>query len=253
MTCQSSERARRAALVVLFCGAASASVAAQDPAERDVPRELACGVQSAVTTPLPAMRIIGGNEPRKTQFAPGDAVRINAGTAQSLKVGAEYFVRRVVADRFTEPRPKFFPVSIHTAGWLKITEAQADNAVGTITFTCGDSVIEGDYLAPFEAPAAAPKPLPEGKPDFANPGQLILADERRQLGAPGVLMVLDRGTDHGLKPGQRLTIFRRSKEGSQPVVVGTATAMVIRGDTSLIRIETVSDVVYVGDLVAIHR
>jgi hypothetical protein len=252
MTCRSSGRALRAALLVLFGGAAVAPALAQDPAERDVPKDLACGVQTAVTAPLPAMRIVGGNQPRKTQFATGDAVRINAGTGQGVKVGAEYFVRRVTADRFTEPRPKFFPVSIHTAGWLKITEAQADNAVGTITFACGDSILEGDYLAPFEAPAA-PKPLPPGKPDFANPGQLILADERRQLGAPGVLMVLDRGTDHGVKPGQRLTIFRRSKAGDQPVIVGTAIAMVIRADTSLVRIEAVTDVVYVGDLVALHR
>jgi hypothetical protein len=239
--------------LVLWLGGAALPLAAQQAPAREVPKELACGVQSPVKAPVPALQVLGGTEPKKVQFVPGETVRINAGTAQGVRQGQEYYVRRLIADRFTEPMPKVFPVSVHTSGWLTITEAQAESSVGTIAFACGDSIQVGDYLEPFEAPQPEPAPIAAGEPDFARPGHLILADERRQLGAPGVLMVLDRGTAHAVRPGQRLTIFRVAGPGAPPTVVGTATAMVVRPDTSLIRIETASDVIYVGDLVAIHR
>ena len=45
---------------------------------------------------------------------------------------------------------------------------------------------------------------------IAHPGRLILGAERRQIGGAGDFMVLDRGSDHGLRQGQQLTIFRRT-------------------------------------------
>ena len=68
-------------------------------------------------------------------------------------------------------------------------------------------------------------------------------------------MVLDRGSDHGIRPGQRLTIFRRTlPDGTGPVSnVGSATVYAVQPETSMVRIEKSVDAVYVGDLVAIHR
>jgi hypothetical protein len=83
---------------------------------------------------------------------------------------------------------------------------------------------------------------------------LIQADDRRQIGAAGSLMVLDRGTDHGLKPGQRLTVYRETIGGKGPVSqVAEATALVVNAETALVRIDSSRDAVYVGDLVALHR
>jgi hypothetical protein len=84
---------------------------------------------------------------------------------------------------------------------------------------------------------------------------LILGDDRRQIGGAGEFMILDRGSDHGVKPGHRLTIFRHTlPDGTGPVSnVGLATVYVVRPETSIVRIEQSVDAVYVGDLVAIHR
>jgi hypothetical protein len=67
-------------------------------------------------------------------------------------------------------------------------------------------------------------------------------------------MVFDRGSDHGLRNGQRLTIFRETVGGAGPVVrVGEATAMIVSPETTVIRVDKSTDAIYVGDLVAIHR
>jgi len=82
----------------------------------------------------------------------------------------------------------------------------------------------------------------------------MLGDDRRQMAAQGDLMVLDRGSDHGLHAGQRMTIFRTTGGGSGPVArIAEATALVVHPGTSIIRIDKTSDAVTVGDLVAIHR
>jgi hypothetical protein len=74
------------------------------------------------------------------------------------------------------------------------------------------------------------------------------------MGAAGDLMVVDRGSDHGIKAGQRFTIFRQPAGGSGPVSkIGEATAMVVNPGTTVVRIEKAIDAVAVGDLVAIHR
>jgi len=67
-------------------------------------------------------------------------------------------------------------------------------------------------------------------------------------------MVLDRGSDHGLHVGQRLTVFRTTGGGTGPVArIAEATALVVNPENSVIRIDKTSDAVVVGDLVAIHR
>ena len=67
-------------------------------------------------------------------------------------------------------------------------------------------------------------------------------------------MVIDRGSDHGLRAGQRLTIYRASTDGSGRVtVIGDATVSNTQFETSLIRIDKSSEAIEVGELVAIHR
>jgi len=234
----------------------SPSVLAQPPAPRSVvrdpARELACSPQAAVLPPVPAMRIIGGQEPRKKLFGTAEAVIISGGSARGVRVGQEYFVRRVVSDQFAIPLNGFVPISIHTAAWLRVVEVESDVAIATITEVC-DGVLEGDYLEPFVRPVL-PVAGPVGEPDYAAAGVIVLGDERRQLGAAGSMMVLDRGTYHGVRPGQRATIFRRPFDGTGPVIrVGEATAVIVREDTSVVRIESSRDAVYVGDRVALHK
>lgn len=222
------------------------------PVVRDVALGIDCAPQAAFAAPAAAIRIVGGQERGKRLFGTNEAVVLNAGTSQGLKAGQEYYVRRVVADRFTVlVAGGLQPLSIHTAGVVRVVDTHTDAAIGVVTRAC-DGLLEGDYLEPFTPPPAPPLTTLTGDADFLNPGHLILADDRRQLGGAGAMMVLDRGSDHGLRSGQRLTIFREI--GSGPIFkVADAVAISVSPETSLVRIDASKDAVYVGDLVAIHR
>jgi hypothetical protein len=242
----------------LLAGAAHAQLPITGTAARQVVRdyasELACGARATAIPPAAVVRIGPGREHGKALFGPGDPIIIHGGTSQGLRVGQEYFVRRVTADRFTERGSDGVPtLSIHTAGWIRIVEVAPEAAIATITRACGGMQV-GDYLEPFELPAVPAPPAQASEPDYANPGRLMLGDDRRQMGATGDLMVCDRGSDHGVRNGQRLTIFRQTVGGAGPIVrVGEATAMIVSPETSVVRIDKSTDAIYVGDLVAIHR
>jgi hypothetical protein len=215
-------------------------------------RDAACAPASPLVRPATPLLVAAGRESRKTLFATGDAVVIRGGTAQGLKVGDEFYVRRVLDDRFTEPQPGVYPISVLTAGAVQVVEAQADSSIAVVTYGC-DGVMEGDYLERYQRPVN-PSVQVGTTPDFERPARLILGAERRQMAAPGEFMVVDRGSDHGLRPGQQLTVFRRTLADSGPIaMVATATVYTVQPESSLVRIETSLDAVYVGDLVAIHR
>jgi hypothetical protein len=211
-----------------------------------------CAPSSPSVKPVSALTVGAGREMGKSLFGIGDAVVIRGGTAQGVKAGDEYYVRRVVDDRFTEQQPGVYRVSVHTAGAVQILEAQEDAAIATVTYAC-DGVMQGDFLERFERPAI-PAADVGASPDYAHPARLILGAERRQSAAAGQFMVVDRGSDHGLRPGQQLTIFRRTlPEGGPVAMVGKATVFTVLSESSVVRIESSLDAVYVGDLVAIHR
>jgi len=248
----------RARLVVALgsvVGSAAAGLQAQQPAPATpapVSRNLACAPAAPVAGTGGSIKIVGGREIRRTMFSTGEAVIIAGGTAQGVRNDEEYFVRRTVEDRYGEPVNGKFPATIHTAGVVRIVEAQAGSAIAVVTYAC-DGVMEGDYVERYE-PAAVPQSPIGSAPDFAAPGRLVLGSERRQIGGAGEFMVLNRGSDHGLRAGQRLTIFRHTVGGSAPVsTIGSATVYLIGAQTSTIRIDGSVDAVYVGDLVAIHR
>jgi hypothetical protein len=248
--------ARIAAMVV----AAAALVGSSAPARAQQPevtllsgpsRELACAPASPLVRPATPLIVIGGRDRFKTLFGIGDAVIIRGGTSQGLKVGDELFVRRVVDDKSTEDKPGVYPISIHAAGAVQVVETQVNASVAVVTYNC-DGIAEGDYLERYQRPVT-PAAQVGTSPDFAHPGRLILGAERRQMGTPGSFMVADRGSDHGLRPGQQITVFRRTVEGGPVLTVGTATVYSVQPESSVIRVEKSIDAVYVGDLVAIHR
>ncbi len=233
--------------------------------------QLACAPGAELIAPAMAMRVIGGYEHGKLMFGPNDPLIIGAGTKQGLRAGQEYFVRRVVKDQFSPMAAASVLESIHTAGWVRIVDAQENVSVAAVTEAC-DGVLLGDYLEPYTDTVIPADAAVSGAPDFTRPARLVLADERRQSGYPGMLMLMDRGSEDGVRAGQRVTIFRYpitdpratsgtyamsptySTDTSGPILaVGEATVLSVRPKTSLVRIDTASDAVYIGDLVAIHR
>jgi hypothetical protein len=62
-------------------------------------------------------------------------------------------------------------------------------------------------------------------------------------------MVIDRGSEHGIRVGQRVTLFRR-RDARSPDVVGDAVVVAIRIDSATIRVDRVTDTISSGDLAA---
>jgi hypothetical protein len=224
----------------------------QPPIERDPAKELACSPQAPLILPEMMLRIAGAPQEHKTLYGVGDIIIIDSGVSSGLQPGQQYYARRVVPDRFTEPLKGYRPISVHTAGWVQIQDVQPSTATAKVVYAC-DGLMQGDYLEPFSLPAV-PGNGPSAQPDFASPAHVILGDDRRQMGSVGQYMALDRGSDHGLQPGQRLTIFRPTLAGAGPAwLIGTGTALTIGTATSVFRIDTAEDVVWVGDLIAVQK
>jgi hypothetical protein len=247
-------RLRTVLLAALLSGVAQVG-SAQQPSSAPLgglTHQVACAPSSPRVEPKKTMRVVGGTEMRRTLFAPGDKVMINAGTRQGVRAGETFFVRRLVRDRIQQADSGSAPFNVHTAGVIEVVEAAADVSVAAVTLGC-DGVAEGDYLDRY-SPVVVPTNAEAGAPDFANPARVVLGAERRILGAPGDFMVVDRGSQQGVRAGQALTVFRTPAGPAGPLTtVGTARVYAVTPETATIRIEQSVDAVYTGDLVAIHR
>lgn len=216
--------------------------------------ELVCAPLSTLEAPGQGLKVLGSIVPGRLMFGPGDAVFIGAGTGQGIKPGQQYYVRRVVNDRFTPGMTdKVHPFPVHTAGWVEIVSVNENVAVAEVRQAC-DGVFIGDFLEPYTEPVPAEPAGVQGEPDYAHPARIVLADERHQTGSPGDLMLLDRGSDHGFRAGQEVTIYRETLSGAGPIYrVGTGELLSVRPQTSLLRIDSSREQVDIGDLVAVHR
>jgi hypothetical protein len=244
--------------VTLLIALVMSSTAQASPPARPAPAkppyfdQIACAPMALPAPPLAGLRVLGGYVHGRLMFAPGDGVIVSAGTAQGIQPGQQYFVRRQVNDA-SKKQPKVGGLyGIHTAGWVTIVDVKENMAIATVTHAC-DGIYEGDYLDPYVEPVL-PSPALAGTPDFEHPGQIVMADERRQAGYPGLVMVMNRGNEQGVRAGQTLTLYRESLNGVGPIIdVGRATVLSAGPQSALVRIDSSREAVYVGDLVAIHR
>ena len=241
-------------LFPVFAGAVALgaqSLSIRPELTRNIPLDVICAPHAATELPAPTLRVIAGLESKKGLFGTGEVVVINGGTSQGLQAGQHYLLRRVIGDRFAGRTSEAQTHSIHTAAWITIVEASTNVATARISEAC-DGVLEGDYLEPFTLPSLTEARA--GEPDYDRPAQVILGDDRRQMGGEGSLMVVDRGSDHGVRPGQRLTIFRRAAGTDGPIVkIGEAVVATTHHESSVMRIAVSREAILVGDLVAIHR
>jgi hypothetical protein len=134
----------------------------------------------------------------------------------------------------------------HSAGLVQIVSVSERSSIAVVIYACNE-LRTGDFLASFTPEPIRP-PDPRGVPDFDDAARILFADEGQILGAPRRLMVIDRGIQHGIRVGQRLTLFRR-RRGARDIV-GDAIVVATRIDSATIRVERVNDAISSGDLAA---
>jgi hypothetical protein len=181
----------------------------------------------------------------KVLFAEGDELLIDGGTNSGLAVGHHFVVRRRYPTALRLGR-NLFVMGEHSAGLLQIVAVDDQVSTAVVVYAC-DEMMRGDYLAPFEPrPMQAPDPF--GKPEFDMAAKILFADAGQPLGVTGRMMVIDRGARQDVRPGQRFTLFRRSRFGdARPMVVGEAVVVAVRRDSATIRVEHSTDAIFFGD------
>jgi len=140
-------------------------------------------------------------------FAEHDLLIIDAGTAGGMQLGQQYYLRRPVSAA-SYPGPQIQRAVI-TAGWIRLVAANETTAIAAIEHECG-AIHAGDYLEPFETPAAPSGTGAEalGDPDFGALSRVVFGDDERTIASPGDVMMIDHGSQQGVLPGARLAIYR---------------------------------------------
>jgi hypothetical protein len=178
-------------------------------------------------------------------YLEGSELVIDAGLDDGLLVGRNLVVRRHYhvhaangADILAE----------HSAGVVQIVTATAHSSVGLVIYAC-DAIRAGDFLASFK-PEPLRDPDPIGAPAYYDAARILFADEGQSLGMPLRMMVIDRGAVHGVRVGQRFTLFRQPAGADRRTQAGQAVVVSVRKDSATIRIERVTDAVAAGDWAA---
>jgi hypothetical protein len=234
---------------LLAAGAALA--AAQEmptgPAARDV-EAIACAPRGVTAAPAPLATIINGIDEKKELFGAGDRVVVGNIGSEGLTVGSLYYLRRAVAPTVRGTEEERW-LNLQTLGWVKVDRIEGTEAVATIVYSC-DASETGDFLAPFEVPTA-PKPIPDsGEADFGSAATVLFGPSRTSVTGESGLLVIDRGSDHDLKPGQMLTLFRRVGPTARVQVIGEGMVELVTPESATIQVTKSTAPVYRGDLAA---
>ena len=228
----------------------ASSAAPPRPEAKPVPvhdRDSICGPAKPAALPESFGKIRSARlDGTRDLYSKDDEVLIDGGTLNGLEEGQNLVVRRQF--RILDSAGPTL-VGEHTAGLLQIVSADERISSAIIVYAC-DELRKGDSLASFK-PEPVRTPDPAGIPAFNDAAKILFGDAGQILGAPGRLMVIDRGSDHGLHVGQRVTLFRRRHQtGNTPLIVGDAVVVAIRPDSATIRVEGVTDAISSGDWAA---
>ena len=177
-------------------------------------------------------------------YAEGAELVVDGGLRNGLDVGRNLVVRRNYRVRGADADA----VGEHSAGLVQIVEAGERSSMAVVVYAC-DELREGDFLASFK-PEPIRDPDPLGTPIYYDAARILFADEGQTLAAPERLMVIDQGSDRGIRAGQRLTLFRQRAGTARRAAAGEAIVVAVRADSATIRVLQVIDAIAAGDWVA---
>jgi hypothetical protein len=194
--------------------------------------------------PTPTIGVLKADmhDATKNLFAAGEEVFIEGGTLTGLQVGENFVVRRRYQTGLMS-NAKIPIMGEHSSGLVQIVSVEERVSSAVVVYTC-DAVMTGDYLARFQ-PEPTRNPESTGRPAFELAARVLFGDAGHMVGVERRLVVIDRGSVHGVRPGQRLTLFRKSLTG-QPAIVGQAVVVAVKDDSATIRIDQARDAIFFG-------
>ena len=237
-------------LLAVVAGPAAAQPALPPPA---APVTLACAPRLAPAVATETGSVIGAPDVALRQlFGPGDALLLNVGQADGVSVGSQFFTRRVEAPSDTAVRNRGIS-TLHTSGWLRAVEVDEHAALAVVEQICSE-IRTGDQLAPFQWPAAVTA-APPGTIGYDDPATVLFGQGGRSMSGTGQFVVIDRGADRQIVPGQRVAFFRPAPRDPQDPVtaLGEGFAVLVDATSATVLLIQVREPIQPGDRAAAHR
>lgn len=195
-----------------------------------------------------------GNSARKLLLSLGDIVYVDGGSADGLSAGMLLTAVKV-GDKVVHPvtgkvEGRFYKY----LGRLRLLSVQESSAIAEIAYSC-DPILVGTVLKPFEpepVPLRRMTPMrpvnfPASKEEIAAGPTIIASRDRVYTLGVGHLVLIDRGFEEDVAPGDIFTVYRRTPGDFPPVVLGEIGVLSVFERSSLARILRSRYAIYVGD------
>jgi hypothetical protein len=272
----------------------SAGVAHAQRFNPTAPNELDLYCSGLVTDkPVPNnLYVISGEDSRyRTTFQEGQAIYINTGQEQGVKVGDQFEVVRPISDMMAKTVWFKYQAILSRAmgqryadiGRLRVMHVDAKTSTAEMTVSC-DPMQRGDIVRPFTARPApqfhAVKLDPYAAPSGKKTAMIVTAKDYDVLSAPGRIVYVNLGSDQGMRVGDYFRVFRYEGTrietvaqvpftsykaygfGSAPVayewdnlprqVLGEGIVLRTGPNSSTVLLTTVREEIFVGDYVEVE-
>jgi hypothetical protein len=193
----------------------------------------------------------------------GETVYMNAGSEQGVKAGDRFLVLKTVARKVHHPTTKHkMGDVVQQVGVIRVVTPQSKGSVALIE-RCLDGMEVGDHLVRFTEPANLPLQLRTDTTDpvkvAPNSPTVVYARDARRHTAGGDMVIVDKGSNDGVKVGDvllavRVKTFPVGPDGDRKRATETTThylgqALVVRTDaqTATCRLLRSNEEILLGD------
>ena len=126
-------------------------------------------------------------------------------------------------------------------------------STATVEHAC-DGILLDDYLEPFSMPVVPKPSTVKAKPQRDNYGRVMFGVDYRRSFGKGDFFVVNRGSDHGIAPGDRFVVYRNKGQADNFLYdLGEAVAVDVKPETSTLQATVSRDYFTEGDLVAVRK
>ncbi|HXC16741.1 MAG TPA: LysM peptidoglycan-binding domain-containing protein [Holophagaceae bacterium] len=207
-----------------------------------------------------AFQITGKKDDGKSILGDGDVVYLNAGDAQGVRQGDRFLIIQTVQDKLRHPDThKVMGDVLEQVGILRVDHLTPNGAVATIERSM--NIVEvGDHITRFTEPSDMNLEL---RKDTDEPVKLqdpvmevVYTRDHNKLNGFGAQVVVDRGSNDGLKVGDVLLLARTNdwpggagKKDTEHFAHYLGQVIVVRADaaTATCRVVRSQEEVLVGD------
>jgi len=143
----------------------------------------------------------------------GEPIYMNGGVEQGVKVGDRFLILKTISRHVMHPTiaKKKMGDIVQQVGVVRVITAQSKGSVAVIERSL-DAVEVGDHLVRFTEPANIPTQLrtdiSEPVKIAANAAIVVYARDGKLHSAGGDMIIIDKGTNDGLKVGEVLLVVR---------------------------------------------